>query len=450
MFSPSFLPAVPDLWLESMEVDEHAVRLTTRVTSATACCPLCADSGTRVHSRYQRTLADLPCVGRIVRVLVQIRRFFCDNPACRRAIFAERLGSAVAVYARRTARQASQLERMAFAVGGEAGARLSTTLGLPTSASTLLRLQRRAALPPLEPPTVIGVDDFAFRKGQRYGTLIIDLERHRRIDVLPDREAATLAAWLRQQPQIAVISRDRATAYAEAAAAGAPQATQVADRFHLVKNAGEALQRVLQRHPAALRAAAQAHADVLHPAPAVPPVQAVLPIVPCTPAAPQPALTDREQRFRTVLELHAQGRNIQQIARTVQLNRRTVKGYILSRELPKRGGPSIQATSSITPYLSYVEHRWQAGCQDGVQLPAGNRGARLPGQLLEHVPRAQALAAGGRAAHGAATHHAASAACVLTAPGHVAAGAAGRRPGHGGALRAADAPGRECGDCHGG
>ena len=172
MFLPSLLPAVPDLVLDTLEVDEHAVRLTTRVTTATACCPLCAAPASRVHSRYQRTVADLPCVGRILRVLVQVRRFFCDNAACQRVIFAERLGAAVAVYARRTARQASHLQRVAFAVGGEAGAVLATAFGMPASASTLLRLQRRAALPTPEPPTIIGVDDFAFHKGRRYGTII--------------------------------------------------------------------------------------------------------------------------------------------------------------------------------------------------------------------------------------------------------------------------------------
>ncbi len=370
MFITLFLPDVPDLCLETIEADDQGVQLMASVTHATTPCPVCAESATRVHSRYQRTVTDLPWAGRRVRLLMQVRRFFCDTPTCPRAIFAERLGPAIAAYARRTTRLTEQLQRVAFALGGEAGTLLVGELGMPASASTLLRLQRRTSLPTPPPPKIIGVDDFAFRKGQRYGTLIVDLERHRPIDVLPDREAETLAAWLRAHPQIEVISRDRASTYADGAAQGAPQAIQVADRFHLLQNVGDALQRVLQRHPAALRAAAQAHADLVPPGPAplpAPPAPSN-PDHPALMAAPRPDLGEREQRFGTVLTLHAQGWSVRRIAAEVQLNWRTVKRYILARELPKRGAPAIQVTSSVTPYLGYVEQRWREGCHNGMQL----------------------------------------------------------------------------------
>jgi transposase len=196
------------------------------------------------------------------------------------------------------------------------------------------------------------------------------LERHCPIDVLPDREADTLAAWLRDRPQIEIISRDRASAYADGAAAGAPQAIQVADRFHLLQNAGDALQRVLQQHPAALRAAAQAAADVPPPAPVPLPAPSVPPTPERLPAGAASAtdLGEREQRFQTVLALHAEGRSVRQIAAEVHLNWRTVKRYILARELPKRGAPAIQLTSSVRPYLGYVEQRWREGCHNAVHL----------------------------------------------------------------------------------
>ncbi len=370
MFVTLLLPDVPDLCLETIDVAEEAIYLSTRATQAAPPCPLCAEPATRVHSRYQRMVTDLPAVGRSVRLRVQVRRFFCDTPTCARAIFAERLGTAIASYARRTTRLTGQLQRLAFALGGEAGAPLVSDMGMPASPSTLVRLQRRADLPTPPPPTIIGVDDFAIRKGQRYGTLIVDLERHRPVDVLPDREAATLAAWLRDHPEIVIISRDRAGAYAAGATQGAPQARQVADRWHLLQNAGDALQRVLHQHPAALRAAAQAQAalpppaPVPLPAPSGPPTSERLPAE----AAAATDLSEREQRFQTVLALHAEGRSVRQIATAVHLNWRTVKRYILARELPKRGAPAIQLTSSVRPYLAYVEQRWREGCHNAVHL----------------------------------------------------------------------------------
>ena len=369
MFITLFLPDVPGLVLDTIDADEHRLQLTTSATTATALCPLCAQPATRIHSRYQRTVTDLPSVGRIVRILIQVRRFFCDTTTCHRRIFAERLGSAIESYARRTMRLTGQLQRLAFVLGGETGAPVVAELGMPASASTLVRLQRRASLPTPPPPTVIGVDDFAFRKGQRYGTLIVDLERHQPIDVLPDREAQTLATWLREHPQIEVMSRDRAGAYADGASQGAPQAIQVADRWHLMQNAGDALQRVLQHEPVALRAAAQLAGD-LSQAEEVPPPTPAPATADLAPPPPQPVahLGEREQRFQLVLELHAQGWTVRRIAAEVQLNWRTVKRYILARELPKRGAPMLQMTSSVTPYLGYVEQRWREGCHNGMRL----------------------------------------------------------------------------------
>ena len=188
---------------------------------------------------------------------VRVRRFRCTNLECRRRIFAERLDIAQPK-ARRTLRLREIQQQIGFAVGGEPGSRLAGRLAMPVSGDTLLRLVRASGLAISSPPRILGVDDWAWRRGQRYGTIICDLERRRVIDLLPDRTGETLASWLRQHGKdVVVVSRDRAGAYAEGIRAGAPQAIQVADRWHLMVNASEALRRVLDRNSGALRRAAR-------------------------------------------------------------------------------------------------------------------------------------------------------------------------------------------------
>jgi len=367
------LPDIPDLQLDQIQLADQMILLTIRATHSSAVCPSCDQSSTRIHSRYTRTIADLPWADRRVQFQLQVRRFWCTNSACLRQTFAERLGAAILPWARRTQRQAQQLQQLAFAMGASAGAPRVAALGMPASASTLLRLQRRTALPAPPEPTIIGVDDFAFRKGRRYGALVVDLERHQPIELLPDKNAETFATWLKAHPTITVITRDRDSAFADGAREGAPQAMQVADRFHLHQNLGDALQRLLQRYPAALRAAAQGKTDLSHPsslpserssaalaAESVQPNRA-------TAEADAPS-TEREQRFAAVLALHAHGWSYRRIAQQLHLDRRTVKRYVLAGELPKRGGPAVQATSTVLPYIEHIARRWNEGCQNGMEL----------------------------------------------------------------------------------
>ncbi len=380
MFVSLLVPQLPGFRLDNVQMEEKRIVVSMTATSRTASCPICAQDSERIHSHYQRTVTDLPWASSNVRLRLYVRRFKCSNPDCARTIFAERLDPLVPASARRTRRFTLQLLHLAMQLVSEAAAPLLTAMGMPASASTLLRLQRRASLPTHPTPRVIGVDEFALRKGRRYGTLIVDLERRQPIEMLPDKKAETLALWLKQYPEVEVISRDRDGAFAEAAALGAPQAIQVADRFHLTQNLGDALQRFLARHPAALRAAAQEPTDRNTaeaqgeggPTEAVrvstsTPVSAP-PELPPSSAPPELPLTEREQRFQEVLALHDQGWSCRRIAQTLQLNWRTVKQYVQTRELPKRGAPSIQASSTLTPYLDYLRQRWQEGVQTGTIL----------------------------------------------------------------------------------
>lgn len=227
--------------VESAVCDGAATVITVRPTSDTSLCPGCGASSGRIHSRYQRRLTDLPLAGRTVRLVVVARRFRCVTVMCGRRIFTERFNDgALAPWARRTARLDLVVHHLGLALGGRPAASFARRLMLPVSNDTLLRVVRRRGCPPFAAPSVIGIDDWAWRRNQRYGTIICDLERRRPITLLPDREPATAQAWLAGQPQIAVVARDRGGGYALAAAKALPHATQVADRWHLMENASHA------------------------------------------------------------------------------------------------------------------------------------------------------------------------------------------------------------------
>ena len=340
-------------------------------TQPVAHCPVCGGPTQRVHSQYTRTVADLPWAHLQVVVQLGVRKFFCTNRQCARRIFTERLPQLVRPWARRPQRLASRLTARARALGGMAGARMSQPLGMAVSRQTLLRLVRQQPLPPLPTPTVLGIDDFALRKRQTYGTVLIDLERHQPVDLLPERTADTVAQWLREHPGVQVIARDRASAYATGAATGAPTAGQVADRFHLMQNLAATLTQVFTAHAAALDAVNAAGQSASLPLPEGP---TVVPVVP----PPEPPVPVQEQRaarqrrrqaaYETTWALRRQGWTIPASAQQVGLSHRTVERDLATATFPARKRRSARGRSLLAPYTSWLSARWNAGCHTAMRL----------------------------------------------------------------------------------
>jgi transposase len=264
-FLAHFVPDRMTLSVQGWHLDETAAQLTLQVTTTRTHVrgPLCHTRTRRVHSWYPRTLADLPWGPSMVRLHLRVRKFFCDQPAWPRQIFTERLPTGAAPWARRTLRLAQRLRACGLALGGEMGARLGHRLGLRTSPATLLRLVQGAPTPAATAPQVLGVDEGAWRRGQRYGTILVNLEDHQVLDLLPERSAALVAHWLTPHPPVTVVCRDRSALYADGMRRGAPHTVQVVDRFPLVKHLREAIEALLHDQRPALQAAAARTAHAL-------------------------------------------------------------------------------------------------------------------------------------------------------------------------------------------
>ena len=369
----ALFPKGSEFQLTSVERDDVHGALTLVVTSTAtaAACPECGQPSRRYHSRYWRTVADLPWAEYTVQVRVALRKWHCRTPVCRRRVFCERLPLVTHPRWRRTERLAARQQQLAVALGGAAGARLSGSLGCPVSRNTLLRLLRRTPGPAPPTPRVVGVDDWAYRKGQRYGTVLIDMERRLPIALLPDREAPTLSQWLQTHPGVAVICRDRAGAYAEGARDGAPDAVQVADRFHLLRNVADAVQLVFEQHRKVLKTV-----TTVPPTPVVvvnastteeDSVKSEVTTGPGTmPTAAEVASSPsqpRTERYEQVCKLAEQGWPFTAIAKAVGLHRKTVSLYVRGVFSHRRLSRSI-----LDPYKPYLLARWNAGYWTGTQL----------------------------------------------------------------------------------
>lgn len=359
------LPTPPDstIHIRHVRTIGDTVVLEAAGSAEGGCCPACGTWSDRVHDGYQRQPLDLPWRGHVVRLHLMVRRFRCLNPQCLRSTFAEDFGPQLPRHAWRTADADHLLLALALTAGGEGGSRLAHASGLPSSPDTLLRLIRQQPEPLCPTPRILGVDDLALRRGHRYATMFLDLETRRPIDLVTGRTADDLATWLRQHPGVTCIVRDRSEAYAEGARVGAPDAEQVADRFHLVQNASMALDTLLLgRHRSISWTTA----------------------APMTPPEPEPTLLSptrqlqadrraaRIARWERVRQLRAAGASISGIARELGMGRRTVRRLLAIAEPPQHAylhpRPSGLRSPTLQPYVAYLQERWQQGYHNVSQL----------------------------------------------------------------------------------
>ena len=288
---------------------------------------------------------------------LRVRRFRCTSPRCTTKVFCERLGELAQPYARRTTRMNQSLARIGMAVGGRPGSRLAEALGLHANRMTLLRLVRATPCPVPLTPTVLGVDDFALRRGRNYGTILYDLQRHVVIDLLPDRSAKSLMDWLKAHPGVEIISRDRAEAYAQGARDGAPDAQQVADRWHVLSNLGDALERFLTQHQAPLQEAAREE-----DAPSGP-----LQAAPSDPAQPTRLNHNQEQiqhhraarlaRYDAIHRLHEEGHTSKAIATHFRMGQSTVRKFLRAQVFPERA-QRAQVAGNLGPFHPLIREHW--------------------------------------------------------------------------------------------
>lgn len=378
--SQSVLPNPRSLVLETIEQSESHFLLSVHVEQV-PCCPECGQRSRSYHSSYVRRLQDLPWQGLTVQILLRVRRFRCRNRGCPRKVFTERV-EGIPSYLRQTSRLAEIVRVVGYAAGGLPGARLLARLSIRTSDDTVLRRVKTPA-PPADHSNsieVLGVDDWAWRKGQSYGTILVDLEQRYVADLLPDRSAQSFGAWLQRQPRILVISRDRGGIYAEGAQWGSPAARQVADRFHLFLNLSAAIERALEerRHQLLLKV------------PTPPPPEGIRSgEVP--PTSQQALQQERRQRrwehYEEVIQLRGQGYSQKKISKMVHLDRRTVRRWIRAGAFPERQPPRRRPTK-VQFYEEYLQQRWGEGCHNATRLfeeirAQGYRGGRS--MVAQHV-----------------------------------------------------------------
>lgn len=376
-------------------------------------CPGCNRESRYRHSEYERRLQDLPWQGCAVELRLKVRRFRCRNPACIRKVFAEPIPEVARAYARRTTRVGEIVRLIGYTAGGLPGSRILHRLALSVSDDTIIRAVKRCNSDSGEDLIrALGIDDWAWRKGDSYGTIFVDLDRHRVVDLLPDRSTDTVRSWLERHPAIQIVSRDRCGIYAEAARHGAAEALQVADRFHLLMNLSAAIERALEERSSELCLAAEAAPVVVESQPE--------PEKPRTLAEQrkQQRRDRRHQRYEQVLELYQQGYTQRAISVEMSIDRKTVRRWLRAGHFPERKPTSRK--SHVRDFNDYLQKRWNDGCHNATRLfeeirLRGYRGSRK--MVSQHIsswrirPRSRSTSIKKRRLDRVAPRHAAILAC---------------------------------------
>jgi transposase len=385
----------PELQVGVQQVESTGNGITIGLCSMkkSAGCPGCGKESDRIHSIYRRFPKDLPLAGHTVRLCVRVRRFFCDNAACEHRTFAEQFPGLLAVKAQRTQRLIARQRAIALALGGEAGRHLCGVLGMPLGEASLIRAIRGSPEVDVPTPRVLGIDDWAKRKGQTYGTILVDLEAHQLVEMLDSREAEAVTAWLKAHPGVEVVSRDRGGEYIKGISDGAPTAEQVADRWHLLSNLREALVALLEKKPGALKAAAQVAAVEVSASVEQAPSPENKALACGTRAVPQATVettpdkveqakaarqAQRQACFEQVHAVYEATGSMRAVARQLHMSRRAVHRYLKAERCPQYPAGRVRH-SLLTPYLERLEQRWQAGCTNASQLWRGLRQEGFPG-----------------------------------------------------------------------